>query len=116
MPVWERATARASHLALYACMLVMPVAGYVASNFSKHGVKYFNAILLPPWGIDDQQIYGFFKGIHKRTSYVFIALIALHVLAALRHFISRDGMLLRMWPAGRISDRKRPGPRAARQP
>jgi len=42
-------------------MVIMPLAGYVASNFSKYGVKLFNAILLPPWGIDDPQTYEFFN-------------------------------------------------------
>ncbi len=101
-PAWERAAARASHLALYACMIIMPLAGYVASNFSKYGVKFFNAVLLPPWGIEDPRIYEFFKGVHRVTSYVFVALIALHVLAAVRHLVLRDGVFDRMWP-GRIS-------------
>ncbi len=98
MPAWERAVAHASHLGLYACMLVMPLAGYVASNFSKFGVKYFNVWLLPPWGVDNKLIYDFFNGIHVVTSYVLVALIALHVLAALRHLALRDGMFRRMWP------------------
>ena len=98
MPVWERAAARTSHVALYACMVIMPLAGYVASNFSKYGVKLFNAILLPPWGIDDPQIYEFFKGVHKVTSYVFVVLITVHVAAALIHLARRDGIFPRMWP------------------
>ena len=101
MPVWERAAARTSHLALYACMLIMPVAGYLASNFSKFGVKYFNAILLPPWGVDDRQIYAVFNTTHVVTSYVFVVLIAVHVLAALRHLYLRNGIFQRMWPASR---------------
>ena len=98
MPDWERAAARVSHFALYACMIIMPLAGYVASNFSKYGVKFFNAVLLPPWGIEDPRIYEFFKGVHRVTSYVFVALIALHVLAAVRHLVLRDGIFGRMWP------------------
>ena len=101
MPDWERAAARVSHAVLYACMIIMPLAGYVASNFSKYGVKFFNAVLLPPWGIEDPRIYEFFKGVHRVTSYVFVALIALHVLAAVRHLVLRDGVFGRMWP-GRI--------------
>ena len=98
MAAWERAAARASHVALYACMVIMPLAGYVASNFSKYGVKLFNAILLPPWGIDDPQTYEFFKGVHKVTSYVFVVLITVHVAAALIHLVRRDGIFPRMWP------------------
>jgi len=98
MPAWERMAAGASHRLLYACMLIMPITGYIASNFSQYGVKYFNAVLLPPWGVDDRHIYAFFNGAHVLTSYVFIALIGIHVLSAVRHLALRDGIFQRMWP------------------
>lgn len=101
MPRWERIGASATHAALYACMLIMPLAGYLASNFSKWGVKYFNAIDLPPWGVNDERIYAFFNGVHVATSYVFVALIVAHVAGAVRHASRRDGILQRMWPARR---------------
>jgi cytochrome b561 len=97
VPAWERAAARASHIGLYACMLVMPTAGYLASNFSKFGVNLFNSVLLPPWGVDDRRLYALFNTTHVVTSYVFVGLIALHVAAALRHLYLRDGIFVRMW-------------------
>ena len=98
MPAWERLAAKWSHVLLYVCMLVMPLSGYIASNYSKYGVNFFNAIKLPPWGVDDRQIYGFFNTTHVVTSYVFLTLIGLHVLAALRHAVKEDGIFGRMWP------------------
>jgi len=99
MPAWERSAARVNHVLLYACMLIMPIAGYTASNFSRFGVKFFNAVPLPPWGVDDRDIYAFFNGLHVGTSYVFVTLIALHALAAARHLIfPRHGILRRMMP------------------
>jgi cytochrome b561 len=98
VPGWEHVASRVTHLLLYVCMLVMPLSGYIASNFSKYGVKLFNVILLPPWGIDDKRIYAVFNTLHVATSYLFVALIALHVLAAARHAIRRDGVLARMLP------------------
>src|SRR6266536_1290506 len=67
MPAWERSAARVNPVLLYACMLIMPIAGYTASNFSKFGVKLFNAVLLPPWGADDRDIYALFNGLHVGT-------------------------------------------------
>lgn len=100
MPAWERRAAAASHALLYACMLIMPLAGYTASNFSKFGVKLFNAVLLPPWGADDRAVYAFFNGLHVATSYVFAALIAIHIAAALKHlFFPRYGIFRRMLPS-----------------
>ena len=78
----------------------MPIAGFAASNFSKFGVKYFGLVQIPPLGVDDREIYAVLQGIHVGTSYVFVALIALHVAAALKHLlIDRDGVMRRMWPA-----------------
>ena len=99
VPSWERVASRMNHLALYICMLVMPSSGYIASNFSKFGIKLFNVILLPPWGIDDKRIYAVFNTMHVVTSYLLVGLIALHVLAAIRHAFRRDGVLARMLPS-----------------
>jgi cytochrome b561 len=96
MPRWQRIGASATHVALYACMLIMPFTGYVASNFSKWGVKYFNTIQLPAWGVDDERIYAFFNGAHVATSYVFLALIFAHTASALRHARRHDGIVQRM--------------------
>ena len=100
MPAWEQSAARVNHALLYVCMLVMPIAGYAASNFSKFGVKLFNAVLLPPWGVDDRSIYAIFNALHVTTSFIFVVLIALHVSAALRHlFFPRYGIFRRMLPS-----------------
>jgi cytochrome b561 len=97
MPSWERRAATWSHLALYACMLGMPLSGYIASNFSSHGVKLFNGIFLPPWGTDNARVYAIFNTTHVILSYMFVALILLHVCAAVRHVAHRDGILSRIW-------------------
>lgn len=99
LPSWERKAARWNHLALYGCMLIMPLSGYVASNFSKHGVKLFNLVSLPPWGADNPSTYAFFNGTHVVTSYLFVALIVLHIAAAIRHAVRHDGILQRILPA-----------------
>lgn len=96
MPAWQRVAAPIGHWMLYACMIVMPSSGYIASNFSKWGVKYFNTISLPPWGIDDKNIYGFFQGVHVTTSYVLVSLIVVHIVAAISHVVTRDGLFARM--------------------
>jgi cytochrome b561 len=100
MPAWERIAARVSHGALYACMLIMPLTGYLASNFSKWGINFFNVLKLPPWGIDSEPAYAVLNSAHVLTSYVFVALIGLHLLAALRHLFLRDRIFSRMWWRG----------------
>ena len=98
LPGWQARATHAVHHALYACMVVMPLSGYIASNFSKHGLKFFG-IALAPWGPDSPAVYAFFNGLHDATALAFALLIAGHVLAALRHaLIDRDGLFQRMWP------------------
>jgi cytochrome b561 len=95
-PHWEHKAARISHWALYACMLIMPLSGHLASNFSRWGVNFFNMMLLPPWGVENQVLYGILNATHVVTSYVLVALIGIHLLAALRHVVRGDGIFNRM--------------------
>jgi cytochrome b561 len=101
MGPWEARLASWVHRALYGCMLVMPLSGYLASNFSKYGIRYFGLIALAPWGVNSKPVYAVLNSIHVVTSYVFVALIAGHLLAALKHaIIDRDTVFRRMWPRG----------------
>ncbi len=95
---WQRQAALTTHRLLYALMLLMPLSGYVASNFSPHGLKYFGHALAP-WGPDLPAVYRALNGLHIASAYVLAALIGLHVLAALQHaLIERDGVVSRMLP------------------
>jgi len=98
MPAWQQRAATWAHRALYVCMVAMPVSGYIASNFSKHGVKFFG-MLWKPWGPDLPAVYNVFNVIHIVTAFVFTALILLHVAASLKHaWLDRDGVFGRIWP------------------
>lgn len=99
MPAWQRHAARWSHVVLYLAMAALPLSGYLASNFSKYGIKLFNVVHLPPWGPDDKVLYALFNGTHRLAALVLAAFVVLHVLAVAKHMlIDRDGLLLRMWP------------------
>lgn len=99
MPVWQRHAARLSHIMLYLCMVMLPLSGYLASNFSRHGIKFFNRVHWQPWGPDDKGWYAFFNQTHHLAALLLAIFVALHVLAVAKHMlIDRDGLLLRMWP------------------
>jgi cytochrome b561 len=86
-------------VALYLCMLMLPLSGYLASNFSKHGIKFFNLVRMPPWGPDDKTLYALFNQTHHLTALLLALFVGLHVLAVAKHMlIDRDGLLWRMWP------------------
>lgn len=100
MPRWQVLAASVSHKLLYACMLALPLTGYLASNFSKHGIKFFHRVQLPPWGPDDKALYAALNGAHVALTWVLLVLVGIHVLAAIVHLVRRDGVFGRMLPAG----------------
>jgi cytochrome b561 len=97
VPPWQVQASRLSHGLLYACLLIMPLAGFSASQFTKYGVTYFGLFKIPPMGSENKQIYEFLQGIHEATSFVLVALIVLHVAAALKHLlVDKDRVFHRM--------------------
>jgi cytochrome b561 len=93
----EQALATWGHRLLYAVMVALPLSGYVASNFSKHGLKFFG-LALPPWGPDLPAAYRFFNGMHQLLGWALALLVIGHVAAALRHRLRRDDVFQRMGP------------------
>ena len=98
MSAMRRRAAHLGHVALYVCMVVAPLAGYLGSNFSKHGVRFFG-IALAPWGPDSPAVYAFLVGLHNVSSYLLLALVVGHIAMALKHaLIERDGIFARIAP------------------
>jgi cytochrome b561 len=87
MSLRRQRAAHFGHLALYACMVIAPLAGYLGSNFSKHGVRFFGTTLAP-WGPDWPAAYSFLVGVHDVSTYL-----------ALKHaLVERDGIFQRIVP------------------
>jgi cytochrome b561 len=99
MPGWEIQASKISHALLYMCLIVMPLSGFSATQFTKYGVKYFGLFKIPPMGSENKVIYDLLQGIHGVTAVLLIALIVIHVLAAFKHlWIDRDRVFHRMLP------------------
>ncbi len=98
MSIRRQRAASLGHVLLYACLVVAPLAGYLGSNFSKHGVRFFG-LVLPPWGPDWPAAYSFLVGLHDASTYLLLALTIGHVAMALKHaLIERDGIFTRIAP------------------
>lgn len=98
MPAWQRAAASTSHFLLYALLIVQPLWGYLGSSFTRYPVKYFG-VTLPHWGWDSPALKDLFSGLHLATAWLLMAVLAIHVAAALKHLLlDRDGVFFRMWP------------------
>lgn len=98
MPSWEVTAAKLNHALLYACIIAMPVIGFLASNFTKYGVKYFG-LQVGPFFAEDQALRDALQAVHGFLSYVLVALVVLHVGAAFKHLLmDKDGVFQRMLP------------------
>lgn len=91
----ERKIATGTHHLLYLLMIAIPVTGLVMGLYSKYGVKWFGLSFLP--GLDNNGIREAFAEIHELVGIALLALVALHVVGAIKHkIIDKDDTLKRM--------------------
>lgn len=98
MPKWERILAYSTEGLLYIAMVGMPVLGWLGSSFYGHKPMLFGHSLGLP--VQPNMDYAsLFMGLHNDLAVIFIALISLHVLGALKHWlIDKDDVLQKMLP------------------
>jgi cytochrome b561 len=96
-----RVAAWCTHAALYAVLFAMPLIGWALSNAEGKPVHLFG-LTLPALVADDEDLADQLLTWHQDVAWALLALVALHVSAALwHHFVRRDGVLRSMWPARR---------------
>ena len=103
MTSWERAAAKFTHIAFYVFMIGMPLLGWAMVSASPIPIptRIFDTVPWPniPGIVRDEALADFFKMLHHNIAHFTMALIALHVGAALKHqFVNKDGLLSRMFP------------------
>jgi cytochrome b561 len=95
----QRAVALAVHRAIYALMLATPVFGWAASMTFGAGTSFFGLFDMPLLLSKDEALVKFFHPGHKYLAWTLLALVGLHVAAALwHHLVRRDATLWRMLP------------------
>jgi len=100
MAWYERLGAHATHIGLYALMFAMPLSGWAMSSAANFPVSVFGWFTLPALMEPNKEMVDTLKSVHAIFGYVILAVLALHVLAALKHhFWNRDDVLKRMLAA-----------------
>jgi cytochrome b561 len=95
MKGWEKILADLGHKALYVMMVVLPLSGFIMSIYSKWGILWFGLPLVD--GLDNPQLRDFFKAVHEISAWIILALIVVHVAAAIKHkLIDKDEVMKRM--------------------
>jgi cytochrome b561 len=97
MPRWQVLLSGLTQFALYICMALIPLAGYLGASYSEHGVLLFGWPL-PVWATSSHDNAEWFFDIHGTLVWVLIVLVAGHAAGALKHrFINKDSVFQRMW-------------------
>lgn len=98
--IGERVLATASHLGFYAVMLALPLAGWAMADRNDRPLHYFFVIDVPKWGLSRvaaQDAHALHEGLGK----LMVALLALHILAIIKHLVmDRDNLLPRIGIGG----------------
>ena len=96
MPAWQVKLAGVTHWLLYVLMVVIPITGYLGASLTKAGVAWFGGAT-PRWTEPDHDLAEQLFGIHGTLVWVLVALVALHVAGALKHWlVDKDGTFRRM--------------------
>lgn len=112
MKRWEVAAARAGHWAFYALMIVLPLTGWLLISTGKRPLtSYFGLFDVPPLPVSAAG-HDTWGELHEILAYAILALLVLHVGAAIkhhvaghRHLIGRMGPWLHRGPGGRPTSR-----------
>ena len=101
---WEATLARAVHVIFYVLLIGLPLGGWLANSLAGREIDMFGLFTIPPLPVGENA--GAAKaifGLHATGGSIFIYLIALHILGALKHtFFDRNGGIFRMLPFGKV--------------
>lgn len=96
LPAWKANAARANHLALYGLLLIQPVLGWAATAAGGFPIEFFEW-KLPALIAKDKALSETLYGLHGTVGWLILALVALHIGAAIHHWlIRRDGVIRRI--------------------
>jgi cytochrome b561 len=99
---WQIRLSSLVHGLLYALLLVMAVTGYVGTVAGGFPIELLQRLGIPPLMSVSKPTSDAAFWIHTTLVWLLLALVLLHVAAALHHgFVRRDHVLQRMWPGAR---------------
>lgn len=100
VPALQQKLAGLAHFLIYLLMIALPMSGWLWSSAAGYSVKMAGFIELPSLMAKNDVWKENLGEVHEVLAFTLAGLVAVHVLAALKHhFFNRDGVLLRMMPA-----------------
>jgi cytochrome b561 len=99
MPRWQLLASESVHYLLYLLMVIVPISGWLMSSAHGFQTVWFGVLPLPDLLEKNHDLAETLEGVHEFLNYGMLALVALHIAAALKHqFIEKDRLLSRMNP------------------
>lgn len=99
IPRWQQLAAHATHHLLYVLLLAIPISGWLMSSALGFQTVYFGVLPIPDLLAKNKPLGEQLEIVHMVLNYFMAALVAMHVLAGLKHhFLDRDDVLVRMLP------------------
>lgn len=99
VPAWQHRASGVTHVLLYALTFAIPVSGWLMSSAAGFQVVYLGILPIPDLLAKDEALADQFKDAHQILNMLMVALVVLHVAAALKHhLVDRDDVLARMFP------------------
>jgi len=95
IPKWQQKAASTVHGLLYLLMLAVPFSGFMQSIYSKYSTKFWG-LPLPRLAEADPVLRESFSQLHVCLAFTLIALIALHIAAAIKHRLAGNEIADRM--------------------
>lgn len=96
MTPWMHRLALMDHILLYTVVLVCCLSGYISSAYSGWSTTLWWVVELPDWGEKNKELNTLFSDIHMWSTWILLALVAVHISGAIYHAFRRDGVVRRM--------------------
>lgn len=98
-PAWQNKAASLIHILLYVLMIAIPVTGWLMSSAKGYTTTFFGFFDLPNLLDKDKAVAHTLKEAHELLANSLMVLIAVHIVAALKHqLIDKDNLMARMRP------------------
>lgn len=94
--------ARSSHVAMYLLLFAIPLSGWLLNSVAGQPLPWFGLFELPSLAQKNPEWRHTMDAVHLWSFWILIALVCIHVMAALyHHWWLRDATLVRMLPSRR---------------
>jgi cytochrome b561 len=96
---WQRLSSEAVHWLLYVLVLATTATGWLFASFRGWSMQFFYLVPMPMLASENRAAGKTIDGLHQALEWTLLALIVLHVAAALVHlFVYRNRIMHRMLP------------------